>query len=158
MSRTIRLLALAAATVALPAAASAQSMAPATAGARQFTIFIYESRTELARRADTTSRGRDYWASYAGFGAELQRAGVLRGGTALRVEPGTTSTVTVRGGATRVANLGHARSAETLGGYFVIEVATREEALAWAAKVPASATGAVEVRESFAAPTMTSAR
>lgn len=153
MSRTIRLLALAAA-LALPVAAPAQSMAPATAGARQFTILIYESRAELARRADTTASGRAYWQAYAAYGAALQQAGVLRGGTALRAEAGATRTVTARG--TRDGS--HARAAEALGGYFVIEVASRDEAIAWARRAPSARTGAVEVREGIAPPTMTSAR
>jgi len=36
---------------------------------------------------------------------------------------------------------------EVLGGYWMIEVASREEAIAWASKCPASATETIEIRQ-----------
>lgn len=78
---------------------------------------------------------------------------------ALRGEPALRTGTTVRTGSrpnktTRVSNGAHAESREELGGYFIIEVATLDEALLWASRVPSAARGAVEVRASYPAPTM----
>ena len=39
-----------------------------------------------------------------------------------------------------------AETKEQLGGYYLIDVANLDEALDWAAKIPSSATGSIEVR------------
>ena len=41
---------------------------------------------------------------------------------------------------------------EHLGGYFVLEVASLEEALEWAARAPCAAEGSIEVRPVMIAP------
>jgi hypothetical protein len=40
-----------------------------------------------------------------------------------------------------------AEAKEVLGGYWMIEVASREEAIAWAKKCPASANEVIEIRQ-----------
>ena len=142
------------------AAAQAPDAAP-TAGrngipaSTQFMLLVYE--TPAAQRARTrtadAAKSRAYWGAFAAFGDSLQAAGVLRGGMVLR-DGAEARTVVVRGGETRVRPGAHARAAEELGGFFLIEVATREEAVRWAARVPAALTGAVEVRPSYPAPSM----
>ena len=51
------------------------------------------------------------------------------------------------GAAARVMDGPFAEAKEMIGGFFLIDVATREQALAWAARCPAVAWATVEVRE-----------
>jgi hypothetical protein len=84
-------------------------------------------------------------APWKAFNDEGAAAGVLRGGSGL--QPSTTAT-TVRGGGEVVLTDGpFVETKEQLGGYYVVEVADLDEAIAWAKKVPAVAWGAaIEVR------------
>jgi hypothetical protein len=58
----------------------------------------------------------------------------------------TATTVRVRGDDTLVTDGPFAELKEALGGYYVFECGSIEEACAWAAKIPAARHGAVEVR------------
>jgi hypothetical protein len=118
----------------------------------QYSILIWERPDQIALRTDSAS-GVAYWAAFSAFGERLQHAGVLRGGTALKTGP-EVRTVTVRNGVSRATNGPRVSSSEQLGGYFVIEVASIEDALRWAEQVPSAITGAVEVRPAYPAPTM----
>ncbi len=133
----------------LRAALAAMALA-APASAEPFTLFIYETPAELALRSDKGAAGAGYWQSYAAFANAATRAGILRGGSALRPEPEETVTLTAAGASGR----DHATSDLALGGYFQIDVADRTAATEWAAKLPAASTGAVEVRSGFPAPAM----
>ena len=138
------------ATVALaiaPAVASAQNRPAAPAPAeQQFTILIFESPTELARRSGSAQDA--YWSSYDDFAAALMRGGVLRGGSALS----ESVAVTVRGTGSADAGVRGAR----LSGYFVIAADDIAAARRWASQAPSGAI-AVEVRPHRANPHMMSA-
>ena len=84
-------------------------------------------------------------APWAAFNNEAAAAGVLRGGSGL--QPSTTAT-TVRGGGEVVLTDGpFVETKQQLAGYYVVDVADLDEAIAWAKKVPAVAWGAaIEVR------------
>lgn len=84
-------------------------------------------------------------APWAAFNNEAAAAGVLRGGSGL--QPSTTAT-TVRGGGEVVLTDGpFVETKEQLAGYYVVDVADLDEAIAWAKKVPAVQWGAaIEVR------------
>jgi len=82
------------------------------------------------------------WSLYT---AALREAGVLVGGAALR-GPDTATTVRLRQGRRLVTDGAYAETTEDLLGYYLIDVPTLDEALAWAARVPNVRTGSVEVR------------
>ena len=82
------------------------------------------------------------WEAYT---KALIDAGVMRGGNALHAGV-TATTVRVRNGQRELHDGPYADSKEELGGYFIIEVDTLDEALLWAARNPAASAGAVEVR------------
>ena len=84
-------------------------------------------------------------APWAVFNNEAAAAGVLRGGSGL--QHSTTST-TVRGGDEVVLTDGpFVETKEQLAGYYVVDCADLDEAIAWAKKVPAVLWGAaIEVR------------
>jgi hypothetical protein len=111
------------------------------AHAKEFSILIYESSAELAKRTSAT-QATDYWGSYNQFAGELVKAGVLRGGTALSESE---SAVT--------KGKGSAKGGIKLGGYFVIDVEDLDAAKKWASKVPTAA-ASVEVIAHRPNPTM----
>ncbi|HXG76715.1 MAG TPA: YciI family protein [Gaiellaceae bacterium] len=82
---------------------------------------------------------------YGAFAEEARAAGVLAGGNELASTRDAT-TVRVRGDETLVTDGPYAEAKEALGGFFVLECATFDEALDWAARIPGAEHGAVEVR------------
>ena len=82
---------------------------------------------------------------WAAFNNDGYAAGVLRGGSGLQH---STTATTVRGGGEVVLTDGpFVETKEQLAGYYVVDVADLDEAIAWAKKVPAVQWGAaVEVR------------
>jgi hypothetical protein len=76
---------------------------------------------------------------------ELRAAGVLLGGEPLH---GVSEAVTVRvrDGEISSTDGPFAETKEILGGFYMIDVGTREEAEQWAAKIPSSRYGSTEVR------------
>lgn len=133
--------------------AAALMAVPALAQAKPFTILIYEDSAQIALRTDGTDKGKTYWNSYAAVGKAMADAGILRGGGALSAETDA-KVVEIREGAQTVRDGAYASTERVLGGYFIVDVPALEDALAWAAKVPAATTGSVEVRPHFPVPGM----
>jgi len=85
------------------------------------------------------------YAQYRAFADQARKAGVLMGGDELASTRDAT-TVRVRGGETLVTDGPYAEVKEALGGYFLLECDSLEEALDQAALIPGATHGAVEVR------------
>lgn len=75
----------------------------------------------------------------------MRDAGVYLGSGRLKAT-GSATTVRVRDGETLLTDGPFAEIKEHLGGYFLIECADLDEAVRWAATIPGSRLGAVEVR------------
>jgi hypothetical protein len=75
----------------------------------------------------------------------LSEADVTRGGNELDSVT-TATTVRVRNDETLVTDGPFIESKEVLGGYYVFECDSIDEACGWAAKIPAARHGAIEVR------------
>ena len=75
----------------------------------------------------------------------LSGAGVTVGGNELDAVA-TATTVRVRNDETLVTDGPFVEAKESLGGYYVFECESIDEACTWAAKIPAARHGAVEVR------------
>jgi hypothetical protein len=84
-------------------------------------------------------------AAYGAYTQALKTAGALVGFNRLQ---GTTTATTVRvaNGKTQVLDGPYADSKEQLAGYYLIDVADLDAALAWAARCPTAGHGTVEVR------------
>lgn len=82
------------------------------------------------------------WAAYTNA---LIEAGVMRGGNEL-AHAETATIVRLRDGRRHVQDGPFAETKEQLGGFYLIETETLDEALDWAARCPAAAFGAIEVR------------
>ncbi|MES2192793.1 MAG: YciI family protein [Pseudomonadota bacterium] len=80
------------------------------------------------------------------FNEELQKAGVLIALDGLH-PPSMGARVSFPGGKPLVTDGPFAESKEVLGGYWMINVASREEAIAWASKCPASENEIIEIRQ-----------
>ena len=85
------------------------------------------------------------YARYAAFAEEARRAGKLTDGAELAPTSAAT-TVRIRDGETLVTDGPFAETKEALGGYFVLDCESLDEAVAVAAKIPGAEHGAVEVR------------
>ncbi len=111
----------------------------------QYAALIYQQGDPDWSVLDTADK-QATMADYGAFGAAA--AAVLRGGAALY--PTTTGT-TVRvsggkGGQMVVSDGPFAETKEVLTGFYQLECADLDEAIAWAARIPAAWTGVVEVR------------
>ena len=91
------------------------------------------------------------YARYRAFGDEGRAAGKVLGGAELATTRDAT-TVRVRNDETLVTDGPYAEVKEALGGYYVFEVDTMNEALDLAAKIPGAEHGAVEVRPLYVDP------
>jgi hypothetical protein len=107
----------------------------------QYMVLIYEP--------DRTTRTPEEWAgmtpAYHAYTEGLQAAGVLRGGAAL-ADPDSATTVRVRQGKRSITDGPFTETKEFLGGYYLLECATLDEALEHAAACPGAGRGSIEVR------------
>ncbi len=83
--------------------------------------------------------------AYGAFTEELQASGKMVAGDALQPTDTATS-VRVRDGETMTTDGPFAETKEVLGGYYLVDVDTLDEALDWAAKIPGAQWGTIEVR------------
>ena len=93
-------------------------------------------------------------AAYAAYGAlarDAEAAGVMAGGNELGPTRDAT-TVRVRNDETLVTDGPYAEVKEALGGFFIFECSSIDEAVDWAARIPAAEHGAVEVRPVYVDP------
>ena len=109
----------------------------------QYMLLIYGD--EGARASATKEQMGQMFAAYGAYTEAMRQAGVLRGGE--RLHPAANGAIVRnKAGKTSVVNGPYAEAKEQLGGYYVIEVADLDAAIAWGARCPAAATGAIEVR------------
>ena len=109
----------------------------------QYLLMLYSE--EAGWNAMTPAQQRDGIAAYTAYTDALRKAGALKDSNRLRDSLEAT-TVRVTNGKSQVLDGPFADSKEQLGGYYLIDVADREAANAWAAKCPTAGHGVVEVR------------
>jgi hypothetical protein len=80
------------------------------------------------------------------YNESLQQAGVLLALDGLR-PPSMGARVSFPGGKPKVTDGPFAEAKEVLGGYWMIDVKSREEAIEWASRCPASENEVIEVRQ-----------
>ena len=85
------------------------------------------------------------YGEYTKFTEDVQSAGILVGANQLQ-PAGTATVVHVEDGKTLTTDGPFAETKEVLGGYYLIDVDTLDEALEWAAKIPSARYGHIEVR------------
>src|SRR5690242_18240884 len=80
------------------------------------------------------------------YNEALQKAGVLLALDGLH-PPSMGARVSFAGGKPKVTDGPFAEAKEVVGGYWMIQVKSKEEAVQWAMRCPASATDVIEVRQ-----------
>lgn len=98
------------------------------------------------RRTRTEDEGRALYDRMLQFSAELKSRGLLQTSQSLRSDADATR-VQVRNGKPTLTDGPFAETKEMVGGYFLLNCDTREQAVAIAAECPAAQWATVEVRE-----------
>lgn len=111
----------------------------------QYLILAAESEEDFAQRTNKAAF-EAYMEPWMVYSRKLQEAGVMHGGKALE-GPHTATTVRLRNGSREVHDGPFADAKEQLGGYFIVNCESLDEAKKWASECPAAKTGHVEVRK-----------
>ncbi len=106
-----------------------------------FLINSAESHYETVTEAEMG----ELMAGYTRFDDEARSEGVYVDSHRLQPTP-TATTVRVRKGETLTTDGPFAETKEQFGGYYVLDVADLDAAIAWAAKIPTANYGSIEVR------------
>lgn len=88
--------------------------------------------------------------SWFNFNKEAKAAGVLLDYNGL-LDATDATTVRVRDGKTLITDGPFAETHEQLGGYYVLDCKDLDEAISWAAKIPAAIAGSIEIRPMYMA-------
>lgn len=104
----------------------------------QFLLLIYENEKRFETGYDEAEFGE-----YHAFGQKY--AASIKGGNALQGTP-TGKTVRVRDGKTLTTDGPFAETKEQLGGYYLVEANSIDEAAKMAAEIPGARFGSIEVR------------
>ena len=107
----------------------------------QYMLLIY-SPTEGGPSPEEAQAELPRWFEYT---QQLQESGAMVAGDALQPVD-TATTVRVRDGERLTSDGPFAETKEVLGGYYIIDVADLDAALAWAERIPSIGYGSVEVR------------
>jgi hypothetical protein len=109
----------------------------------QYLLLIHEDEKAFAARTDADRNAM--YAEYATYIQSLSERGVYVGGHQLQPTQ-TATTVRVRDGERLVTDGPFAETKEQLGGYFLIEAESLDEAIDAAAGIPSARVGTIEVR------------
>jgi hypothetical protein len=115
----------------------------------QYMLLIYGDENGWESLSDEQRAG--WMAQYRDFTEELRSAGAMVAGDALQPTTNAT-TVRVRDGEQLVTDGPFAETKEQLGGYYLIEAGSLDAATEWAAKLPGSQHGSVEIRPIVVSP------
>ena len=109
----------------------------------QYMMLIYLSETDFDAR--TNEKDEAFWGVWRAYFQSVVDAGAFVSGSPL--QPVTTGgTVRLKNGKRHIQDGPYAETKEQLGGFVILELPSLDAALDWAARCPAAATGAVEVR------------
>lgn len=109
----------------------------------RYIVLIYESPADFEARGP--SQSEPYRAAWRAYHKALVEGGAYVGGAPLG-DPGTGTTLRVKDGRRHVQDGPFAEAKDQLGGFVILECASLDDALEWAARCPVAATGTVEVR------------
>lgn len=109
----------------------------------KYILLVYEAPAEIEARQQGTDS--PYVAAWRTYHRALVDAGAYLGGAPLK-DVATATTVRLRDGKRQVQDGPFAEAKEQLGGFILLDLPSLDAALAWAARCPAAAHGALEVR------------
>ena len=117
----------------------------------QYMLLIYSNEAEMEKLPP--QEAEKIFGSYMEYTREMVKAGVMRAGEALK-PINTATTVRVRSGKVTTTDGPFAETKEQLGGYYIIEVASLDEAIKWASRCPTAPVGSIEVRPVLPTPSV----
>jgi hypothetical protein len=109
----------------------------------QFMLLIYDD--EQIPQTMSEEERNAFMGEYFAYTEELRQAGAYVAGDALQ-PIGTATTVRVRDGEQLLTDGPFAETKEQLGGYYLVDVDSLDDAIRWAAKIPSARFGSIEVR------------
>ena len=109
----------------------------------QYALLIYDDEKAWATMAEDERNA--VYGEYFAYTNELRASGGYIDGNPLQ-PTSTATTVRIRNGEQVVTDGPFAETKEQLGGYYVIEADSADDAVAWAAKIPGARYGTIEVR------------
>lgn len=110
----------------------------------RYVMLIYETPADFEARE--LSEDPPYVAAWRAYYEALVEAGAFVGGGGPLKEADTATTIRVKDGRRHVQDGPFAEAKDQLGGFMILDFESLDVALEWAARCPAAATGAVEVR------------
>jgi len=110
----------------------------------KYILLIYGS--EKAWASLSQEEMEKVYAGHRAYSEEMEKAGVIRGGSELKPVSEATSVRFSRDGKTSVVDGPFAETKEQLAGYYLIETENLDQALQWARRMPGMIEGTVEVR------------
>jgi hypothetical protein len=109
----------------------------------KYMLLMYWNQSEVPESTpEEQQKAQRAWMDY---NKEAKAAGVLVDANGLAPAASAT-TVRVRDGKTLTTDGPFAETHEQMGGYYVMDCADLDEAIGWAAKIPAAKTGSIEIR------------
>ncbi|HEY4132877.1 MAG TPA: YciI family protein [Gemmatimonadaceae bacterium] len=109
----------------------------------QYLLLIYENEQNWADRSENDSKA--LMGEYGAFTQSIAQSGHYKGGNPLK-PTNTAKTVRVRAGKRQTTDGPFAETREQLGGYYLVDAPTIDEAVTLAERIPAARTGSIEVR------------
>ncbi len=110
----------------------------------QYMLLIYHNEANRMSPPDEAAMLQEYIA----FTQDIVQKGKFKAGDRLQATT-TATTVRVRNGKTTTTDGPFAETKEQLGGYYLVEAADLDEAIAIAARIPGAKHGSIEVRPVF---------
>jgi hypothetical protein len=104
----------------------------------QYLLLIYDNEKRFSQGYDGSEMNE-----YVAFGEEFKKA--IKGGNALQATK-TAKTIRLRNGKATTTDGPFAETKEQLGGYYLVEAGSIDEAAKIAGKIPGARFGSVEVR------------
>lgn len=109
----------------------------------QYLLLLHASENGWEKM--TPAEQQQGYQAYMAYTEALKKSGAYVGSNRLR-PVSTATTVKVTNGKQQVLDGPYADSKEQLGGYYLIEAADLDAAIAWAARCPGASHGTIEVR------------
>ena len=111
----------------------------------QYMLLIYEPEKTYEGEAGQATL-MEIVGKHMALSARMRDAGVMVSGDGLQGAETATTVVTGAGGAQTLHDGPFAETREQLGGYYLVQVESLDEALVWARQIPVIEGGKVEVR------------
>jgi len=109
----------------------------------QYLCLIYEAESLMAQKSE--QENQEIFSEYMKFTDDIKTSGHFVAGEPL-MPTETATTIRIRNGETTTTDGPFAETKEQLGGYYLVEAASLDDAIEVASRIPAARFGCIEVR------------